>query len=97
MSKVVKNLPRKILPSIIKALQEPHRKKEEKREQENKMRQKVQISEERESKEPEFAIVGSKKTHVFGPLDKMVGDEKLKQTVINEGERKKWRDLAHHL
>ena len=33
---------------------------------------------------------------MFGPLDKMVGDEKLKQTVINEGDRKKWRDLTRH-
>ena len=60
------------------------------------MRQDVQISKERGSEEPEFATVGSKKLHVFGPLDKMVGDGKLKQTVINEGDRKKWRDLAHH-
>ena len=52
------------------------------------MRQEVQISKEREFEEPEFASVGSKKIHVFRPLDKMVCDGKLKQTVINEGDRK---------
>jgi len=45
----------------------------------------VQIYEERIPR-TNFADTGPKKTHVIGPLDGFVDEEKLKQTVLNEGE-----------
>jgi len=77
----------------MNALHVPHKK--ETQEEEYKTRQEVWISEER-VKKTELAAIGSKKPHVFGPLDKMVNGGKLKQIVNNEGDKRKWKELAFH-
>ncbi|ONK64117.1 uncharacterized protein A4U43_C07F22250 [Asparagus officinalis] len=59
------------------------------------MRQEVRITDEREEEAPELASICSKKPRISGPLDKMVTDGKMKQTVLNEIERRQWKDLAH--
>ena len=64
-----------------RVLDAPHKK--EKAEEEYKIRQEVRISEERVKNLSLQQL--ARKSFVFGPLDKMVSDEKLKQTVINEG------------
>lgn len=53
----------------------------------------VQLPVDRETAYPE--LIDKHKLRISGPLDKLIDDGKWKQTTINEGESRKWYELAH--
>lgn len=69
-------------------------KKVNKKQADYEARKEDQISEEREAKNLKLSLVSSKKPRVRGTLDRMVNVGKLKQTVMNEAELKKWKWLT---
>lgn len=54
----------------------------------------VQISDERKSQEPKLSQIRSKQPYLLGPLDRMIDSGKLKQSTLNEGERRKWLEFS---
>lgn len=74
-------------------LEQIKKKKVDKKRADFELRQEVCISEERESVDAE--LISDKRPRVVGPLNKLVDDGKWKQASLNEGERKKYREMAH--
>lgn len=54
----------------------------------------MQISKDRESTEPNLPLLGSKCPRVLGLINKMIDQEKLKQTTLSKGKEKKLKELA---
>lgn len=70
------------------------KKKVKKRKADYELGEDVRISVDRETVDPKF--IGKHRPPISGPLNKQVDNEKWKQTSINEGEKRKRKELAHN-
>lgn len=59
------------------------------------LREEIQLVDEREAQEEfDLSLIGSKRSRVLGPMNRMLDQEKLKQSTLNEGESKVWKEHA---